>query len=478
MPYALRGNSVVRSDTGAVVKSHPSREKALAHLRALKANVSESSPALLGSLLEGFDAGKHPRNALGRWIATFHHSVHGTITSPVEASSIEEARTKAEANARAMSGGRVNATLQSLVPAEHAPTASVSDLLPGPQGSAARARGASALTTEHADTRDKLVNLPEGQRYGLHGPQGQVGHVERTSSGWRVVSGADTGGKVHKSPSSAAGAAMRLQRKAASSRENANVMMRNYRAGSEVEGMNARQAQRAEAERARAAQVAAAARLAAPNAQRSDEMASGPLQKPGPPGASSSASKAASDVAAELTAKGWTRDATGKLESPHGGFKVGDQVTTRTAHRDQGRGPVQYVQQHGVHEVVGLQRNGNLRVKEPGYGTTVDVHHSDAQIASPAARREAELEANLRTELGALPEGLWHSVPERLGGSIVARRVGSKFEVYNVMQAKPHSVERNAIEAARVMMQLRKARSASARESAQPAVLGVLLEGR
>ena len=39
MPYALKGNCVVRSDTGAVVKEHPTHAKALAHLKALKANV-------------------------------------------------------------------------------------------------------------------------------------------------------------------------------------------------------------------------------------------------------------------------------------------------------------------------------------------------------------------------------------------------------------------------------------------------------
>lgn len=39
MPYALRGNTVIRSDTGAVVKKHPTRAHALAHLKALKVNV-------------------------------------------------------------------------------------------------------------------------------------------------------------------------------------------------------------------------------------------------------------------------------------------------------------------------------------------------------------------------------------------------------------------------------------------------------
>jgi len=39
MPYALKGNTVIREDTGAVVKEHPTKAKALAHLRALKINV-------------------------------------------------------------------------------------------------------------------------------------------------------------------------------------------------------------------------------------------------------------------------------------------------------------------------------------------------------------------------------------------------------------------------------------------------------
>jgi hypothetical protein len=39
MPYTCKGNDVVRSDTGALVKHHPTHAKALAHLRALKANV-------------------------------------------------------------------------------------------------------------------------------------------------------------------------------------------------------------------------------------------------------------------------------------------------------------------------------------------------------------------------------------------------------------------------------------------------------
>lgn len=43
MPYKLRGKCVVRSDTGDTVKCHSSRDAALAHLRALQANVSHKA---------------------------------------------------------------------------------------------------------------------------------------------------------------------------------------------------------------------------------------------------------------------------------------------------------------------------------------------------------------------------------------------------------------------------------------------------
>jgi hypothetical protein len=45
MPYTCKGTDVIRSDTGKLVKHHPTRAKALAHLRALKANV-ESQEAM------------------------------------------------------------------------------------------------------------------------------------------------------------------------------------------------------------------------------------------------------------------------------------------------------------------------------------------------------------------------------------------------------------------------------------------------
>jgi hypothetical protein len=45
MPYRLEGNCVVNSDTGKTVPGgcHPNRKKALAHLQALYANVSDAS---------------------------------------------------------------------------------------------------------------------------------------------------------------------------------------------------------------------------------------------------------------------------------------------------------------------------------------------------------------------------------------------------------------------------------------------------
>jgi hypothetical protein len=43
MPYKLKGKCVVRSDTGEVVKCHPTRSRALRHLKALKVNVEAMS---------------------------------------------------------------------------------------------------------------------------------------------------------------------------------------------------------------------------------------------------------------------------------------------------------------------------------------------------------------------------------------------------------------------------------------------------
>ena len=46
MPYSVKGNCVVRSDTGEVVKKHPNSAKAMAHLKALKANVESQEAEL------------------------------------------------------------------------------------------------------------------------------------------------------------------------------------------------------------------------------------------------------------------------------------------------------------------------------------------------------------------------------------------------------------------------------------------------
>lgn len=45
VPYAVKGKDVVRSDTGVLVKRHLTRGQALAHLRALKANVEAQEAA-------------------------------------------------------------------------------------------------------------------------------------------------------------------------------------------------------------------------------------------------------------------------------------------------------------------------------------------------------------------------------------------------------------------------------------------------
>lgn len=67
MPYKLKGNCVVKSDTGETVKCHETRAKALAHLRALEANVSDATekeitPEQATAIVEGY-------NALGQTIA-------------------------------------------------------------------------------------------------------------------------------------------------------------------------------------------------------------------------------------------------------------------------------------------------------------------------------------------------------------------------------------------------------------------------
>lgn len=45
MPYKLKGNCVVKADSGAVVKCHKTKAQALKHLKALKVNVSDAAIA-------------------------------------------------------------------------------------------------------------------------------------------------------------------------------------------------------------------------------------------------------------------------------------------------------------------------------------------------------------------------------------------------------------------------------------------------
>lgn len=186
---------------------------------------------ILDALLEGFDRGER-RDRHGRWVDGPRYGSEPHQRLPTRADS---------AAMRGAAGGPRYGS----EPHQRLPAAGI-----GREGAAARSRGARSLTTEHADTRDKLTNLPQGQTYGLHGPQGQVGHVLRTASGYEVHGPSNM--KVHKTPSAAAGEAMRIQRRAASSREQADRMKRQYAAGREVAGMNARQAKRAEQELERA----------------------------------------------------------------------------------------------------------------------------------------------------------------------------------------------------------------------------------
>lgn len=50
MPYKLDGNCVVRADTGAVVKCHPTHAEALAHLAALQINVHKDEWHAVGTI--------------------------------------------------------------------------------------------------------------------------------------------------------------------------------------------------------------------------------------------------------------------------------------------------------------------------------------------------------------------------------------------------------------------------------------------
>ncbi len=56
-------------------------------------------------------------------------------------------------------------------------------------------------------------------------------------------------------------------------------------------------------------------------------------------------------------------------EARHGGYEVGATVIWTNPYG---------IDRH-LGEVVALHRNGNLCVREPEFGTTVDVHHANVQ---------------------------------------------------------------------------------------------------
>lgn len=114
----------------------------------------------------------------------------------------------------------------------------------------------------------------------------------------------------------------------------------------------------------------------------------------------------------------------------HGGFKVGDHVSYSLPSRGPGgHGPVTFTKQPGVHTVVGLQRNGNLRLKHPVNGTTVDVNHLHVRregVAAgasggprpwhnpaDAARARRFLQMSEPTGIGVLVEGFALETPQQ-----------------------------------------------------------------
>lgn len=69
MPYRLRGNCVIKSDTGETVKCHETHEQALAHMRALYANVKDAKMKETdhsGFLVSGKDGDHLPTRKNGK----------------------------------------------------------------------------------------------------------------------------------------------------------------------------------------------------------------------------------------------------------------------------------------------------------------------------------------------------------------------------------------------------------------------------
>jgi hypothetical protein len=84
MPYTLRGNSVVKKGTGKLVKRHPTRAKALAHLKALNANVEKSAIDRTIIVLKGAPVGN--RNAAKDYSPQQQQMPAGRVKKVVEAS--------------------------------------------------------------------------------------------------------------------------------------------------------------------------------------------------------------------------------------------------------------------------------------------------------------------------------------------------------------------------------------------------------
>lgn len=81
MPYKLKGNCVIRADTGETVKCHKTRKKALAHLAAMEIHIHEAV---------GWVEGKHPRDDVGRF--AFLHGGRTVDSTRLSRSSIKDGR--------------------------------------------------------------------------------------------------------------------------------------------------------------------------------------------------------------------------------------------------------------------------------------------------------------------------------------------------------------------------------------------------
>jgi hypothetical protein len=81
MPYKLRGNCVIRTDTGETVKCHDSKRAAQDHLAALRINVSaqENRPARYSGI--DFSPPEAVRNAAKRGLALRKEFGRGGLTT-------------------------------------------------------------------------------------------------------------------------------------------------------------------------------------------------------------------------------------------------------------------------------------------------------------------------------------------------------------------------------------------------------------